>query len=83
MSHRHLVTKPLLGVSFILQKESLKEGQSLHKSRVYCQHIRSIAPKLNADEGTRNGVVLSNAISDGGTTDAIIVLHNIRFKICR
>ena len=85
-SHRHLllVTKTIPRRFVHIAKESLKEGQLLHKSRVYCQHISSMAPEFKSDEGTRHCVKLCTPINEGTNTDTIIVLHRIRFKIiCR
>ena len=51
------VTKPLFQRFVHIAKESLKEGQLLHKSRVYCQHIIRMAPELKKDVGTWNTVL--------------------------
>ena len=40
-----------------IAKESLKEGQLLHKSRVYCQHIKSMAPEFKSER--KEGILSS------------------------
>ena len=66
------------GVSSIRKRELLKERQLLHKSRVYCQHISSMAPEFSTErekEGILNVVCkVYNPINDERNTDTIIVL---------
>ena len=45
------------GVSSIRKRELLKERQLLHKSRVYCQHISSMAPEFKSER--KEGILSS------------------------